>query len=221
MSNNSGVDDITPLDPGVPISATNQLVPTVAMVSYQVKEGDSLGALAVEFNSSVADIMTVNGLTDPDSIYAGQIILIPTAPLPTPTVPTPTSIPSTTPRPSPTRTFGPTPTRTPTPVLIPPQVVIEMVLGAGVLDTERVELLRTGDGALSLAGWRLEDGAGNSYAFPDLTLYKGGEIYLNTRGGQDTVQDLFWGLAAPLWRAGKTVSLYDAQNQLRSSYTIP
>ena len=72
-------------------------------------------------------------------------------------------------------------------------MVIEKVIGVGVLATERVELLRTGDGELSLAGWRLEDGKGNVYTFPMLTLYKGGAINLNTRTGQDTVVDLFWG----------------------------
>lgn len=223
LSNNSGVDEINPVDAGVPITETRQTAPTVEMLSYQVKEGDTLGALAVEFNVSVADIMTVNGMTDPDSLFIGQIIYIPTAPLPTATSTylTPTIVVSITPRPTATRTPGPTPTRTPTPVRQEPQVVIETVIGVGTLESERVDLLRSGDGELSLAGWRLEDGAGNIYTFPDLTLYSGGEVHLYSRTGQDTVVELFWGLTTPVWRTGKTVSLYDAQNVLRSSYTVP
>jgi LysM repeat protein len=223
MANNSGTDGIIPTDSGVPITGTIKATPTIEMLTYQVKEGDILGALAVQFNVSVADIMTVNGLTDPNSLYVGQIIFIPTAPLPkiTSTLIPPTIVASATPHPSATSTHGPSPTATPTPIRQEPQVVIESVIGVGVLETERVELLQTGDGELSLAGWRLEDGTGIVYTFPDLTLYKGGAINLNTRSGQDTVVDLFWGLTTPLWRSGKTVSLYDSQNKLRSSYTVP
>jgi LysM repeat protein len=223
MANNPGSDGIISVDSGVPVTGTIQATPTIEMLSYQVKEGDTLGALAVQFNVSVADIMTVNGLTDSEYLYIGQIIFIPTSPLPkiTPTSTPPTIVASATLRPSATSTHGPAPTATPTPIKLEPQVVIESVIGVGVLENERVELLRTGDGELSLAGWRLEDGTGIVYTFPNLTLYTGGAINLNTRNGQDTVVDLFWGLTSPIWESGKTVSLYDSQNELRSSYTVP
>ena len=222
-SNNSDSDISVPTDSGAPISGTLQAVPTYELLTYRVKEGDILGALAVQFNTSVADIMTVNGITDPDSISVGQIIYIPTAPLPKPTstsIP-PTIVASSTPRPSATIKPGPTDTSSPTLVGQAPQVIIENVVGSGVLATEHVVLLRSGDGELSLAGWRLEDGEGKVYTFPMLTLYKGGAINLNTRTGQDTVVDLFWGLAAPIWQSGKTVYLYDAQNKLRATFSIP
>jgi LysM repeat protein len=223
LSNNSGPDDSLPMDTGVPISGTQQAVPTYELLSYRVKEGDILGALAVQFNTSVADIMTVNGITDPDSISVGQVIYIPTAPLPKPTstsIP-PTIVASPTSRPSATTNPAPTATSTPTLLGQEPQVKIENVIGVGVLATEHVVLLRTGDGELSLAGWRLDDGKGNVYTFPMLTLYKGGAINLNTRTGQDTVVDLFWGLASPIWRSGKTVYLYNAQNELQTTFSIP
>ena len=223
LANNLGSDGIPAVTPGALISGTLQATPTMEMLTYQVKEGDTLGALAVQFNISLTDIMTVNGLTDPDSLYVGQIIYIPTAPLPKATS---TSIPSTTvasptPRPSATTTQGPTPTTTQTQIGQEPQVVIDKVIGVGVLENERVMLLRTGDGELSLAGWRLEDGMGKVYTFPQLTLYKGGAINLNTRTGEDTVVDLYWGLTSPIWKSGKTVFLYDSLNGLRATYTIP
>ncbi len=222
LTNNSGSDEIVPIYEGVPITGTVQAVPTIGLLTYQVKEGDILGALAVEFNVSVADIMSVNNFTDPNSLIVGQIIYIPTAPLPSPssTAKPPTVVPSLTPGPA-TATPGPTVTSKPTQVGQEPRVVIDKVVGVGVLATERVQLLRSGDGELSLAGWRLDDGKGNLYTFPMLTLYKGGAINLFTRTGQDTVVDLFWGLTSPLWSSGETVYLYDAQNELRSSYTIP
>jgi LysM repeat protein len=223
MENNSGSGDIPLIETSTPISGTLQAIPTLELLTYRVKEGDILGALAVQFNVSVTDIMTVNGLTDPDSLYVGQIIYIPTEPLPkaTSTSIPPTIVASPTPRPTATATPGATLTPTPTQIGQEPQVVIDTVIGAGVLENERLVLLRTGDGELSLAGWRLEDGTGNVYNFPQLTLYKGGTISLNTRTGEDTWVNLFWGLTSPIWRPGKTVSLYDSQNNLRASYTIP
>jgi LysM repeat protein len=223
LTNNSGPGDIGPTDTGVIISGTQQAVSTYELLTYRVKEGDYLGALAVQFNTTVADILTVNSLTNPDSLTVGQIIYIPTAPLPKPTstsIP-PTAIPSPTAHASASATPKVTATSTPTQLGQEPEVIIEQVIGVGVLATERVELLRTGNGELSLAGWRLEDGKGNVYTFPMLTLYKDGAINLNTRTGQDTVVDLFWGLTAPIWKSGKTVYLYDAENQLRSKYIIP
>lgn len=212
----------TPIGAVTAITGTLQATSGPEMLVYQVKKGDTLGALAVEFNVSLSDLMTVNGLTDPDSLYEGQIIHIPTAPLPTitPSV-TPTAPPSTTPRPSATATHGPTPTASQTQPMQEPQLVISTVIGAGVLANERVVLQRTGDGELSLAGWRLEDGKGNTYTFPQLTLYKGGSINLNTRIGENTVLDLYWGKTTTVWKSGKTVSVYDAQDMLRASYTIP
>jgi len=223
LANNSGSDEIPPFTPGVLVSGTPQATPSVEMLTYQVKEGDTLGALAVQFNLRLSDIMTVNGLTDPDSLYIGQIIYIPTAPLPeaTSTSIPPTIVASATPRPSATAAHGPTPTTTQTQIGQEPQVVIDTVIGVGVLENERVILLRSGDGALSLAGWRLEDGTGKVYTFPQLTLYKGGAINLNTRTGEDSVVDLFWGLTSPIWKSGKTVFLYDSLGGLRASYTIP
>jgi LysM repeat protein len=214
---------IKPFDAGVPISGTVQVTPSLQKFTYRVQEGDFLGNLAIQFNVSVADIMAVNDLTNPDSLYVGQVIFIPTSPLPTatPTLISPTIIASATPRPTTTTTKGPIPTSTPTAMRQEPQVLINSVIGIGVLENERVVLHRTGDGELSLAGWRLTDGKGNEYFFPQLTLYKDGAINLNTRTGQNTVVDLFWGFTSPIWKSGKIISIYDSQNNLRATYTIP
>jgi hypothetical protein len=213
----------TPFVDGLPITGTLPVIPTVEMLTYQVKEGDTLGALAVQFNVSVADLLMVNNLEDPDSLTIGQIIYIPTAPLPkaTSTSIPPTVVASATSQPSVTATQKPALTPTQTPTGQEPQMVIYTVIGAGVLANEHVVLMRSGDGELALAGWRLEDGKGNAYTFPQLTLYKGGSINLNTRNGEDTVLDLFWGLNGPIWDSGKTVYLYDSQNELRAVYSVP
>ncbi len=202
---------------------TIQVTPTLGMVTYQIKEGDTLGALAIQFNTTVADIMTVNNLTDADNLTVGQIITIPTGPLPkiTATAVPATGIPSPTPRLTSTPTQKPLNTATPTLTGQQAQVMIDTVIGAGALETERVVLKRTGDGELSLVGWRLTNSKGMEYYFPQITLYKGTSINLNTRTGQDTVSDLYWGLTTSIWKSGEVVSLYDSQNNLRATYTIP
>jgi LysM repeat protein len=212
-----------PLGDGTTITGTVEATPILQMLTYRVKEGDFLGALAAQFNVSVDDIMAVNGLTNPDSLFIGQILYIPTAPLPTATSTsiTPTVFATVTPRPSPTSTRGPALTSTPTEIGLAAQVVIDAVIGAGVLENERIVIRRTGDGELSLAGWQLTDSKGFDYIFPQLTLYKDGAINLNTRTGQNTVVDLFWGLTTPVWKPGKIISIYDSQNNLRATYTVP
>jgi hypothetical protein len=165
----------------------------------------------------------LNELDDPDNLVIGQILHIPTAPLPreTATAVPPEGIVSPTPRPTITPTQRPIYTPTPTLTGQEAQVVIDTVIGAGVLANERVVLRRTGDGELSLVGWRLTDNQENVYIFPQLTLYKDGAINLNSRTGQNTVVDLFWNLLSPIWSSGKTITVFDAQNNLRATYTIP
>ena len=45
-----------------------------------VKEGDTLAGIAQKFDVAVDDIMRANGITDPNLIYEGQELIIPTLP---------------------------------------------------------------------------------------------------------------------------------------------
>jgi hypothetical protein len=100
-------------------------------------------------------------------------------------------------------------------------VVIDNVFGIGNLKAEYVLLKRTGEGEIVLTNWRLEDGSGNTYTFPALTLYANGAVQLHTAAGANSVVDLYWGRDAAVWEIGKTVSLYDDQGKLRATYRIP
>jgi rare lipoprotein A len=42
--------------------------------SYVVQSGDTLTGIAAEVGTSVDDLMSANGLTDPDMVYAGQTL---------------------------------------------------------------------------------------------------------------------------------------------------
>jgi LysM repeat protein len=101
-------------------------------------------------------------------------------------------------------------------------VMISSVIGAGDLETEHVVIQSNNNGEISLAGWKLEDGANNVYSFPDFKFFsKGQGINLYTKAGADTVSDLFWGQSVPIWQSGMQVILRDPQGNTQATYRIP
>jgi LysM repeat protein len=183
---------------------------------YRVQPGDTLGAIAVRFEIDMVVLMEANGITDPDRLEVGQMLVIPT-PEQVEEEPEPTATPET---PEPTDTPEPA-TNTPPPVTGDPQVMIESVVGTGELDSERVLLKRTGAGELSLTGWKLVEGGGAVYIFPQLVLFEGGAVNLHTRNGQNTVVDLYWGLGVAIWESGETVQLLDDTGKVHSTFQVP
>jgi len=77
--------------------------------TYVVQAGDTLSLIAQSFGADLADLMALNGLTDPNLVEVGQVLVVP-GPTPTPTA-TATF--------TPTATVTPTPTMTPTPLPSP------------------------------------------------------------------------------------------------------
>lgn len=100
-------------------------------------------------------------------------------------------------------------------------VEIVSVVGAGTLTVESAVIRYNGDGQLNLAGWQLKDEDGNTFTFPQLTLYTNGAVQVHTATGTDTVIDLYWGLAQSVWGSGENANLYDAQGNLRAVYRVP
>lgn len=85
------------------------LVPPGTIINYTVLPGDTLGAIAPRFNSTVEEIVKENKLANANDIYAGLILKIPVniaTPVPTATVGTvyPTVIVMTNTPPAPTAT---------------------------------------------------------------------------------------------------------------------
>lgn len=209
---------------GTPISPS-EIQPTEAgsgELEYVVQAGDTLGEIAVRFDVTVAEIVEANDLEDPDNLDVGQVLIIPggTESPPDETEPPPEEEPPVSPTIAATQ---PTATGEP-PIPGTGQVLIDSVVGAGDLATERVLLKRAtgaGGGELSLEGWQLEDEDGNTFIFPQLTLFEAGAIILNTRSGQDTVIALYWGLDEAVWEPGETVTLLDQEGRVHATYTIP
>jgi hypothetical protein len=100
-------------------------------------------------------------------------------------------------------------------------ITIENVFSPGTLANELVLIKSSSDVSLPMAGWKLDDGQGNTFIFPVLDLNPGGAVQLHSGPGDNTPIDLYWGLDAPVWQVGKTVTLRDEQGNVRSAFTIP
>lgn len=108
----------------------------------------------------------------------------------------------------------------PTPV---PQGVVQIksVVGMGDLNSERVLIRFNGEGKLALAGWRLENGRGQVFLFPQIILFKDGAVNVYSRSGANSAIELFWGLSEPAWQSGDMARLYDAGGTLQGETLVP
>lgn len=203
----------TPGTPVVIIQATQTPTPDDLLRNveeYQVQFGDTLGIIAEKYDVSIDDLLRVNQINDPNSLSVGMIIYIPIPPERIPTL-TPTA----------TRTLPPSFTGSPGEPLPEARVVINSVIGAGDLATERVFITRSGFGELNLAGWQLRDQNNNVFTFPQLQLFEGGAVNVWSTSGSPTVVDLYWGMQSPVWSQGEQVTLLDAQGTERATYIVP
>ncbi|HFC09334.1 MAG TPA: LysM peptidoglycan-binding domain-containing protein [Chloroflexi bacterium] len=167
--------------------------PTLPRFVYTVRAGDTLGSIAARFGTDVETLLALNNMTADTPLAVGQALLIPgRAPTPTPVA------------------------------LSPGDLVISGVLGAGILDDERVILAYHGKHSLNLQGWQLDDGRGHTYIFPAVQLEQGGALQVWTKGGfQNTPVDLYWGLNKAIWTSGATVSLRTPQGKVAATYQVP
>ena len=58
-------------------STTVVVTTTTTITYYKVQSGDTLSKIAVRFNVDQADLMAVNGITNPDHVELGQELKIP------------------------------------------------------------------------------------------------------------------------------------------------
>lgn len=187
------------------VSATATLEP---LATYQVLAGETLSEIAEKFGVTVEKLAQLNGITDPKSLGAGQVLFVPKSPVEQ------TSLPASMETPIPPTGAAPVQDQQ-------AEVVIANVFGAGDLNTERVRLECKGQGELSLAGWKLKDENGNIFTFPQLILYPGGAIDIHTGIGVNDVVSLYWGLKKSIWTTGETVTLLDARGAMRATYDVP
>jgi len=117
-------------------ATTTTVAPTTTTAPptrYQVKEGDTLSAIAVRFHVTTAAITALNHLTNPDQLTAGQVLTIPNPPLSKPAGP------------------GQSATLTISPTAGPPGQVFSLTL-AGAKSGESITFQINGPGGASFTG---------------------------------------------------------------------
>lgn len=189
----------------------------MAEMVYTVETGDTLGAIAVKFNITVAEILEANEILNPDALEVGQVLII-RRPFIAPA--THTALPPQEIEQQPESTTS-VPTNTPEPLTGESRVLIDSIIGVGDLASERIFLKRVGPGEISLTGWTLVAENGDTFTFPQLTLFENGAVFVHTKQGQTTAVALYWELDHAVWNSGDTVVLIDDQGEVHSSYQIP
>ncbi len=184
---------------------------------YTVQTGDTLGAIAVKFSITVAEITAVNEIADPDALEVGQVLII-RRPLVVPSTQTSliaeeieAELEATTAN----------PTRTPIPLTGESRVTIDSVIGVSDLASERIFLKRVGPGEISLTGWQLVAENGDVFDFPQITLFENGAVFIYTREGQTTAVALYWELDHSVWESGDKLVLLDDLGEVHTTYQIP
>ena len=183
--------------------------------THTVASGDTLGIISGIYDVSMEDIMTANGMTDPNVLAIGQVLIIPVNGLPEPTaVFTP---------------VPPTPESDEPPTPIPAveeegdgTAVIEIQATSGDIEGEAVQIQNLGGQQVALSGWQLVDADGHAYTFAQITLFgDGAAIQLHTGSGQDAPADLYWGLTEPVFTAGELISLLNSAGEVVATTIAP
>jgi len=101
------------------------------------------------------------------------------------------------------------------------QVTIRVIVGAGNLEVEYVEILNESAEAVDLSSWLLMDENGHQFTFPALILNSGGAIKVLSKMGDNTVIELYWQADAPIWQSGETATLLNANGDTIATYSLP
>lgn len=188
--------------PAVP-AVTTEAAPAASQV-HEVAFGDTLASIAAAYGVSVEALMEANGLSEQTAIGVGQQLLIPPG---APAAPENAG-------------QGGALETTPAPVYSGGLEIVSVV-GAGDLQTERVNLRYRGEGQVALDGWQLLGEEGQRFEFPRLSLFKDGSVTVYSGSGSNTVVNLYWGREEAAWQPGSTLQLLDPQGDVQVEYTVP
>ena len=175
--------------------------PEIQLQPYPVAAGETLSEIAQAFDITVEELLSLNGLSDPNTIGVGTTIFVPVKGEGGEDI----SIPE-----------GALPSSTNT-----GQVEIVGIFGAGDLGSERLQIRGLGEGTIYLTGWRLQDENGNEYTFPQITLFGNGAVDIYSGSGVDNVVSLHWRSGQPIWNQGETAILLNESGNIQATYTLP
>jgi LysM repeat protein len=206
----SGTTDTNATDTGATALPTN----ANGCPTYTVKGGDVPGAIATNFNVTLADLYKANHLKIDPILQIGQVLIIPVNGC---------GLATSTPTDTPTPPIEPTPPPSSTPASTAANAAIQIgqVIKPGDITEEGVELDNNSNGVVELKGWTLSDGNGNVFTFPEYRMFPGGRVLISTRAGTATPRVLYWGRSQPLWGDASTViTLTDDKNTIQATFAV-
>lgn len=187
----------TPQPPAIS-PATDAPVQSGPTTEYVVQSGDTLAVIAAKLGSTQDAIIKANNIADPNLLYVGVRLIIPTGN-------SSASIPETATPVAPTGAG----------------LRIGSVLAPGDLANEAVEIINDGDQPYALKGWRLQKEGGPEYTFGDVQLFQGAGGKVFSGSGSDNSINWYWNQPAALWQSGAVIKLINTQGNVVASYTVP
>lgn len=181
-----------------------------------VAAGDTLSNISRFYDVPLDDIVAANTLLNPNALAVGQEVIIPVVADQSGDAVVAAATATTDPA------ARPSPVATEPPAAGDVNVQIGEVVGAGQLATEAVQIINSGAGQIGLQDWTVQSESGRVYTFGQVTLFgEGAGILLHTEAGADGATDLYWGLEAPVWQSGETVTLRDADGEVQAAFLVP
>ena len=162
---------------------------------YIVQAGDSLLSIARRYGISMDDLITANGLDDPNFVFSGQRLMIPAGAEIVAVVESQTGDSGN------------------------PQ--IDSLEGQGDLAKEAVLIVNESDRPVDLQAWRLERQDGPAYTFDSLPLFAGSSVRVYSTSGEDNSIARYWGESEPVWMSGAEALLIDAGGETCQRYSVP
>lgn len=239
--------DPTLLDEAGRLSADSEQLPEGCVV-HTIAENEFPAAIAQDYGVSLPNLLAVNDLDEDEArfLQIGEQLIVPQEGCPvelfvgTPE-PTATETPDVTTTATPTETeeedtLTPTVTRTPTitptptPSVIPTvtlaptsedaQVEIVEVISPGDITREAITIRNNGN-SVDIDGWTLSDGDDNTFVFPSgRRLFSGAGVTINTREGDNTPVDYFWGRDEAVFEPGDVITLTDDDGVVQASLRV-
>jgi LysM repeat protein len=170
---------------------------------YVIQVGDSLSGVADRFGVPVAAIVTANNLDNPDFVFVGQRLIIPSAAAVANSAQLPAA------------------TATPIAASVNSGIRLAAVENAGNLAAETISIGNDSDLAVNLQGWRLEREGGPAYTFGNILLFPGSGLKLHSGAGTDSSVDVYWNQAAGVWSSGAAARLINPQGSEVARLSVP
>lgn len=185
--------------------------------THIVGAGETLGQISVRYDIPIDELMSANGMNNPNFLFVGQELVIPDS-----------GLAEVVEEASETELEEIVEDALPTPIPTEPAaegeaiIAIAEVIGPGDVPVEAVQIVNNGSSSTTLLDWKLADQFGNFYTFGPITLFgDGAGILIHTTSGQDNATDLFWGAEESLWNSGDLVILYDAAGAVQAEFQVP